>query len=187
MGPFVAPFPRTHSVPSMERACRIFGRSATDYSVGSAVGSRANHFDRGAMQLHPHSKASADTKRPEPTAAERPLSTRLSIPRAAMNDLLVPLPAHHHALRCHGLASSTFVRSHDELPAASFSHTAYRHEHGLTFSRSRRMRSMLRAVRILPGNSATADRSFFPDRYCSLWRSLRPVRRCADRKRSGPP
>lgn len=95
------------------------------------------------MPLHHHRNAPADTKRPEPTAAEtRPLSTRLSLPRAAMNRLLVQLRAHHHALRCRGLASSTFVRSHAKLPAAIFSHTPHRHEHGLTFTRSRRMRSM---------------------------------------------
>jgi len=104
-----------------------------------------------------------------------------------MNALLVQLRAHHHAQRCRGLVSSTSVRSHDKFPTASFSRTAYQHDHGLTSRRSQRMRSMLRAVRVLPGNSAKAERSFFPDRYCSLWRPLRPVRRYADRERLGPP
>lgn len=46
---------------------------------------------------------------------------------------------------------------------------------------------MLRAVRILPGKSAKPARSFSWERYCSLWRPLRPARRCADRERSVPP
>ena len=40
------------------------------------------------------------------------LSTQISFPRAAMNALIVQLRAHHHARRCRGLASSTFVRDH---------------------------------------------------------------------------
>jgi|GEM_PF-5326803 len=139
------------------------------------------------MQLHQHSQASAGTKRPDPTAAEASShSIRLSVLRAAMNVLLVQLCVHRHVLRYRGLASSMFGRGHDQL-RAPFSHAANQHEHGLGFSRSRRMRSMLRAVRVLPGNSATADRSFFPDRSCSLWRHLRLVRRYADRERLGPP
>jgi hypothetical protein len=142
----------------------------------------------GTMQLPHASEGSAETKRPiRPLPEASFLQTRLLIPQAAMNVLIDQLRARHHTLRCRGLASSTFVRGHDQLPAASFSHTAYRHEHGLAFSRNQRMRSMLRAVRVLPGDSAMAERSFFPDRYCSPWRSRRSVRRYADREHSGPP
>ena len=74
-----------------------------------------------------------------------------------------------------------------QLPTASFSHPANRPRHGLTCHRSRRMRSRQRAAGVLPGNSAKADRPFFPDRSCSLWRHLPPVHRCADGARSGPP
>lgn len=71
------------------------------------------------MPLHQHRNAPADTTRPEPSAAEtRPFSTRRSFPRAAMNPLLVQLRAHHYALRSRGLglASSTFVRGHNNFP-----------------------------------------------------------------------
>ena len=118
------------------------------------------------MQLHRHREAPADTRRQELAAAKtNSLTPRLSIPRAAMNVLLVQARAAHHALRSRGMAPFTFVRGHDKLPPTLFSHREYQHDHGLAFSRSWRMRSMLRAVRVLPGNSATADPPFSPDRF----------------------
>ncbi len=59
------------------------------------------------MQIHRHCEAFADTGRPDPAAAETSsLPTRLSIPRAAMNTLLVQLCAPHHARRCVALGTS---------------------------------------------------------------------------------
>ena len=70
-----------------------------------------------------------------PAAADaRSLPIRISVLRAAMNVPLIVQLRGHHTLQCCGLDSSMFGRDHDESPAASFSHTAYRHEHGLTFS-----------------------------------------------------
>jgi hypothetical protein len=45
--------------------------------------------------------------------------------------------------------------------------------------------ALVRAVRVLPGNSATAERSFFPGRYSSLCRTLRPLRRYAGQRAFG--
>ena len=142
------------------------------------------------MQPDQDSEAAADTRRPEfPAASEtNTFPRRLSIPRAVMNVLIGPLRAEDHpALRCRLLASSTSGRGHGEPPLASFSIPADHGRHGVIHRQRRRMRSRLRAVRVLSGKSACADRSFFPDRFCSLWRPLQPVRRYANRERSGPP
>ena len=113
------------------------------------------------MQPHHDPAASADTKRPDPAPAEaNSLPTQLSIPRAAMNAQIGQLRAHHPALRCRFMALSTPERSSAELRPASFSHAANRQEHGLFVNRSRLKRSMLRAVRVLSGISAKAERPF---------------------------
>ncbi|AHF94131.1 hypothetical protein OPIT5_06135 [Opitutaceae bacterium TAV5] len=143
-----------------------------------------------AMQPDKDSEAAADTRRPEFPAVHEAntLLHRLSVPRAVMNVLIGPPRAEGHpALRCRLLTSSTSGRGHVELPPASFSIPAGHGRHGVIPRQRQRMRSLPRAVRILSGKSACADRSFFPDRFCSLWRPLQPVRRCADRERSGPP
>jgi len=155
------------------------------HTTGNSVG--ADHWltpgnsNCGVMVLHHDSEASADTKRPDTASAgARSLSNRFSVPRAAMTGLDVQCRARHPDRRRRSLASFPSRQGHKALPAASFSPTAYRPRHGLFFSWSRRMRSLLRAVRVLSGNSARADRPFFPDRSRSLWRHLPPGRRCAD-------
>lgn len=61
------------------------------------------------MQLHRDSEASADTKRPDPAPAEGEFALNPAFnSRTAMNALLIPFRAPHHARRCCGLASSTF-------------------------------------------------------------------------------
>lgn len=142
------------------------------------------------MQPDQDSEAAADTRRPEfpATSEANTFPRRLSAPRAVMNVLIGPLRAEGHpALRCRLLTSSTSGRGHDESPSASFPHPANHGRQGVISRQRRRMRSLLRAVRVLSGKSACADRSFFPDRFCSLWRPLQPVRRYADRERPGPP
>jgi hypothetical protein len=140
------------------------------------------------MRLWHYSIAATDTKRPAPAARwANSLGPRFSVPRAALIVQIGRLSVRHHARRCRETASSTSERGRDEFPVTSFSPPANRSQYGLTANPSRRMRSMLRAVRVLPGNSAWAERSFFPDRFCSLWRPLQPFRRYADRERLGPP
>ena len=75
----------------------------------------------------------------------------------------------------------------DDLPSASLSQTKPGRVRAAIFPGKRSSVPCLRALRVLPGKSAWAERSFFPERFRSLWRSLRLGRRYADRERSGPP
>lgn len=74
-----------------------------------------------------------------------------------------------------------------EFRAASLSQTKARGGFQSVFSDCRSGVPSLRALRVLPANSAWAERSFFPERFCFLWRSLHLGRRYADGERSGPP
>lgn len=142
------------------------------------------------MQAVRKTESAADTRRPEfpATCEANAAPPRLSIPRTAMSGLIGQLHAEDHpGLRCRLLTLSTSGQSHAELQAASFSISVSHVRHGVIPRQRQRMRSLLRAVRVLAGKSACADRSFFPDRFCSLWRPLQSVRRYADRERSGPP
>lgn len=142
----------------------------------------------GATQLHPISEASVDKKRPDTAAADASsLPLRISNPRGAMCAAAGRLRRRHHDLRCRALDSFRRCGGHGKLSAVSFTYPAQWHRHGLLFNGSRPMRFMLRALRVLPGNSATGTVLFFPVLSLSLSRHLPPVRRCADRQHSGPP
>lgn len=142
------------------------------------------------MQPDRTAEAAADTRRPDcpATREANAFPHRLSLPRAVMIVLIAPARAEAHpGLRCRPLAPSTSGQGHAERPPASFPIPASHGRHGVIPRQRQRMRSLLRAVRVLSGKSAWADRSFLTERFCSLWRPLQPVRRYADRERSGPP
>ena len=142
------------------------------------------------MQPDRKTEAAAGTRRPDFPATQEANSFphRLSLPRAVMNVLIdQPGVAQHPGLRCRLSAPSTSGQGHAERLPASFSIPASHGRHGVIPRKRQRMRSLLRAVRVLSGTSAQADRSFLTARFCSLWRPFHPVRRYADRERSGPP
>ena len=171
---------------STQPPCRNRGANPTSDSVGPEHRAQpVNESPWSHATPEPSLSDGADGPKSAPADHFARSLRQSSVPRIALIVWLGLADGSHHSRRCRDLASSRAGRDRWGISPASLSHALIRWRHGIP--RQHCMRSWLRAVRVLPGNAAKAARSFFPDRFRSLWRPLQPRRRCADRERSGPP
>lgn len=172
---------------STDRSCRVRGSRTTPISVARSLPLCARGRHRAGV--NPHHPTTTATKR-QPVAGrggKRTSSQGISIPRTATNAQIGRRTSDCHRHQCRERQRRPSGQQ-KECSSASLSQTR---EDGSGdrpgFPACRPRVPCLRALRVLPANSAWAERSFFPERFCFLWRSLPLGRRCADRERSGPP